>query len=208
MAANHHLLLLYFLTDLMACLTPGPAVLAVTSHALGGSLRGAAGAIAGINLGNVLWFTLAGLGLATITTIAPIVFLVLRWVGISYLLYLGISMWRGTHAITFRRDTRRSGALQGLFSAIAIQLSNPKALLFFTVLLPPFLDPHAPMMRQIAVLALIGVITEVTVLAGYAAIAYRLGRLTIGADRAHWIGRASGGMLIGAAAAIALKGTR
>lgn len=208
MAPAHDLLLLYFLTDLMACLTPGPAVLAVTSHALSGSWRGAAGAIAGINLGNILWFTLAGLGLATLTKMAPTAFLVLRWVGLAYLLYLGISMWRGAHKISLEKRSGKSNAVTGLLSALAVQLSNPKALIFFTVFLPPFIDPHAPMLRQIIILAVIGVVTEIAVLSGYAMLAYRLGRLTISAHRAHWIGRVSGGMLICAAAGMALKGSR
>lgn len=208
MDLNPHLLGLYAATDLMACLTPGPAVLAVTSHALGGSVRGAAGAILGINLANLVWFSLAGLGLSALISAAPTLFVVLRWAGIAYLVYLGIRTWREAHGVAFRNGRSGAGFARGLFSAIAVQLSNPKALLFFTVFLPPFIDYRAPVLPQIAVLAAIGVFLEASVLAGYSFLAYRLGRLSMDERTGRTVGRASGAMLLGTAAMLALAGRK
>jgi homoserine/homoserine lactone efflux protein len=202
-----HLLLLYALTDLVACLTPGPAVLTVAGHALAGSRRGAAGAIVGINAGNLLWFALAGAGLSALVTALPALFAILRWIGIAYLLWIGIQAWRHADAPMAVRAARRpAGFRRGLMSAVAVQLSNPKALLFFTVILPPFLNPAAPMTPQIVSLASIGVAIEAVVLAGYAAFAWRLGRLV--GDRAtnRMVNRASGTLLIAAALGVAMTG--
>lgn len=201
-----HLLMLFVLTDLLACLTPGPAVLAVTSHALGGSIRGTIGAIAGINLGNLVWFIMAGAGLAALVSAAPTLFMLLRWFGIAYLVYLGIMTWRGGHALSFEGRQRGAGFLRGLVSAMAVQLSNPKALLFFTVFLPPFIDTRAPMLPQIAALASISVMLETSTLAGYSALAYRVGRLALSSSAAQWIGRGSGALLLAAAANLAWIG--
>jgi homoserine/homoserine lactone efflux protein len=206
--ADPQLLVLYAITDLLACLTPGPAVMAVTSHALGGSLRSATGAILGINLGNMLWFTLVALGLTAVVHAAPDAFLVLRWLGIAYLAYLGISMWLGAHGVTFEKRRTRTDFSHGMMSAIAVQISNPKALIFFTVFLPPFVDASRPMIPQLAVLAAIAVLIEATVLGGYATLAYRLGQLTMGTRAAHWTGRISGTLLICAALGLAWTGLR
>lgn len=206
MATAGHLLLLYALTDLMACLTPGPAVLTVTSHALGGSWRGVIGAVVGINLGNIIWYALVGAGLGALFAAAPTLFAVLRWLGIGYLLWLGLQNWRSAHALSFEGRTKGIGFARGLFSAIAVQLSNPKALLFFSVLLPPFLDLRRPMAPQIVQLAAIGVTIEIVTLLGYALLAHRLGRLAMDRGTAHWIGRTSGTMLIGAALGLAWAG--
>ncbi|MET0366392.1 MAG: LysE family translocator [Sphingobium sp.] len=202
-----HLLLLYAFTDLIACLTPGPAVLAVTSHALAGSRRGAVGAIAGIDLGNLVWFTLAGAGLSAVVTALPHVFAVLRWVGIGYLLWIGVQAWRQSdEALALRATTEKAGFRRGLLSAAAVQLSNPKALLFFTVILPPFINPAAPVLPQIAALATIAVVIEATVLALYALLAWRLGRYAASRTTNRIINRTSGGLLIMAALGIAATG--
>lgn len=202
-----HLLLLYAVTDLIACLVPGPAVLAVASHALAGSRRGAAGAIAGINLGNLVWFTLAGAGLSAVVTALPHVFAVLRWVGIAYLLWLGVQAWRQSDdGLALRAANERAGFGRGLLSAAAVQLSNPKALLFFTVILPPFINPAAPVLPQIAALALIGVTIEATVLAIYASLAWRLGRYASSRAANRIVNRTSGGLLILAALGLAATG--
>lgn len=203
-----HLLVLFALTDLLACLTPGPAVLAVTSHALGGSIRGTVGAIVGINLGNLVWYCIVGAGLAALVSAAPTLFMVLRWFGIAYLVYLGIMTWRNAHALSFEGQQRGASLMRGLFSAVAVQLSNPKALLFFTVFLPPFINTKAPMAPQIAALAAIGVTLEVMTLAGYSLLAYRLGRLAVSPKAAQRIGRGSGALLLAAAANLAWIGGR
>lgn len=202
-----HLLLLYALTEVVACVSPGPAVLAVTSHALAGSRRGAAGAIAGINVGNLVWYMLAGAGLSAVVAALPQLFAVLRWVGILYLLWIGVQSWRHADtALALKASKAKTGFRRGLLSAAAVQLSNPKALLFFTVILPPFIDPTAPVLRQIVALAVIGVTIEALVLITYASLALRLGRYASSRAGARTINRASGGMLILAALGIAATG--
>ncbi len=202
-----HLLLLYAFTDLIACLTPGPAVLTVASHALAGSRRGAAGAIMGINAANLIWFSLAGAGLSAVVTALPGLFAVLRWVGIGYLLWIGIQAWRQSDdALAFRAAGEKAGFRRGLLSAAAVQLSNPKALLFFTVILPPFLTPAAPILPQIARLALIGVTIEASILILYAILAWRLGRYTASRATNRLVNRGSGSLLIIAALNLAATG--
>ena len=202
-----HLLLLYAFTDLIACLTPGPAVLAVTSHALAGSRRGAVGAIAGINAGNLVWFALAGAGLSAVVAAFPNVFAVLRWIGIAYLLWIGVQAWRQSdEALALRPTQGKAGFRRGLLSAAAVQLSNPKALLFFTVILPPFLNPAAPILPQVASLAAIGVTIEASVLAIYALLAWRLGRYASSRTTNRAVNRTSGGLLILAAFGLAATG--
>ncbi len=202
-----HLLLLYAFTDLIACLTPGPAVLTVASHALAGSRRGAAGAIAGINAGNLIWFALAGAGLSAVVAAWPGLFAALRWIGIAYLLWIGVQAWRQSDgALAFKAAGEKAGFRRGLLSAAAVQLSNPKALLFFTVILPPFLNPAAPILPQIASLAVIGVTIEASCLTLYAVMAWRLGRYTASRATNRLVNRGSGGLLILAALGIAATG--
>jgi homoserine/homoserine lactone efflux protein len=202
-----HLLLLYVVTELIACLTPGPAVLTVTSHALAGSRRGAAGAIAGINVGNLIWYALAGAGLSAVVAALPNLFTLLRWAGVGYLLWIGVQSWRQSdEGLALKPMREKTGFSRGLLSAAAVQLSNPKALLFFTVILPPFINPAEPILQQIIRLAVIGVVIEATILTVYATLAWRLGRYAASRATNRLINRTSGGLLILAALGIAATG--
>ena len=199
-----HLLAAYAITDLIACLMPGPAVATISGIALSGSLRGMAGAIAGINAGNALWYVMIGTGLVALIDRAPLLFTLLGWAGIAYLLWLGVQTWCAHAHLETKRARERIGAWKGFVGALAVQLSNPKALLFFTVFLPPFVDMHKPVAPQLAILAAIGLVIEAAVLAGYGLLAYRLGALSLSAEREKRVARLSGTLFITIALGMAL----
>jgi len=201
------LLLAFAATELVASFMPGPAVLSVASIALTGSLRGVAGAIAGINATNLLWYALVGAGLVAIVHSFPFLFVALRWIGTGYLLWLGIQTWRHPAHLAVGRERRRIGFRRGFSGAVAVQASNPKALVFFTVFLPPFIDIHHPVAPQLVTLAIIGVSLEVLALWLYGLMAWRVGRLALSARAELWIARGSGAILIAIALAMALSRT-
>lgn len=199
-----HLLAVYAITDLIACLMPGPAVAFVSGIALSGSLRGMAGAIAGINVANALWYAMIGTGLVALIDRAPVVFALLGWAGIGYLLWLGVQTWRAHAHLEAGRARSKIGMGRGFASAIAVQLSNPKAMLFFTVFLPPFIDVHRPIAPQLLVLAAIGIALEILVLTGYGLLAYRLGALSLSPVAERTVARVSGAVFILVAFGMAL----
>lgn len=205
MLPNGNLLIAFTLTDLVACLAPGPAVLSVMSIGLSGSLRGMFAAIAGINVSNLIWYTMVGAGLVALAHTAPGLFLVLRWAGILYLFWLGVQTWRSHITLATSAQGPRIGIRRGFAGAVALQLSNPKAFVFFTVFLPPFIDVRHPVTPQIILLASIGVTIEVAVLSMYGHLAYRVGQLAMSPRTERLIARVSGAILMGIAAAMALS---
>lgn len=205
MAGNTHLLIAFTITELVACLTPGPAVMAVIGVALTGSLRGMAGMIAGINVSNIIWYAMVGAGLVALVHTAPVLFKMLSWAGLAYLLYLGIETWIHPIALSPTADRKQTSATKGFVGGIALQLSNPKAFVFFTVFLPPFINVHHAVTPQIVTLASIGVAMEILVLSIYGILAYRLGRLSFSPKSEIWIARTSGGILVVIALGMALS---
>lgn len=205
MMQGSNLLLAYAATELVACLMPGPAVLSVASIGLSGSLRGMAGAIAGINASNILWYIMVGAGLIALIHSFPELFVILRWAGTAYLLWLGVQTWRHPAHLSISGERKRIGFRRGFAGAVAVQLSNPKALVFFTVFLPPFIDLHQPVAPQLVRLAAIGITLEVMALATYGLLAWRLGRLAMSAEAERRIARTSGAILIAIAVAMALS---
>ncbi len=130
---------LQFLLIILALeLTPGPAVLMVLFQA-SLSLRHVAAAICGLLTANVVWITLVATGLGLLITRSPLLYDALRFIGALYLVYLGYKIIRFGIRPT---ANVQSGVLQSYrrsyLQGILTSFSNPKALVFFMALFPPF----------------------------------------------------------------------
>lgn len=174
-------ILLFLVADMMFCLTPGPATLVAVSHALphgpAGGLRGALGPIVGVNVGNFIWYGLTAFGLIALIQAVPAAYSILRWVGVAYLLWMAFRMFQAGTSALARQSARRASFGKGFLNGLAVHMSNPKALLFYTAFIPPFIDPDRPLLLQFAILAGLTVITETTGLTFYATLASRARKL-------------------------------
>ena len=168
-------ILLFLITDMMFCLTPGPATMVAVSHALphgpAGGMRGALGPIVGVNIGNFIWYGLTAFGLIALIQAVPTAYSVLRWIGVAYLAWMGFQMFSGGTSALARQSAKKASFGKGLLNGLAGHMSNPKALLFYTAFIPPFIDPDGNLLLQFAILAGLTVITETTGLTFYAALA-------------------------------------
>ena len=202
---NWPLVALFAATELVLCLTPGPAVLTILSQALRhGSMR-ALWSIFGIIAGNTLYFILSATSLGALLLASYELFFAIKWVGAAYLLWLGFRTFfeRSSRLSVEAAPAARGGAM-GLFThAFVVQVSNPKALLFFTALLPQFVDPARPIALQLVVLALLSVVIEFSVLFFYASLAAQATRLALRPRFARLTNRVAGSFLIGAGIGLA-----
>ena len=200
--------LAFLITATVAALVPGPAVLYVVGQGIRHGARKAVAANLGILSGNLVWFSASAIGLATLVAYAAPVFVAIKWLGVAYLAWLGISAWRDAlrgadsqfapgRAVATTTRMWRQGVL--------LQLGNPKAILFFTALLPQFVDPAGAIAPQIALLAATSIVSEFFVLAGYAWLAARGGALLIARPRLVRVTDAAAGTcLLGAGIGLAL----
>ena len=203
-----HLWLAFFITATAAALVPGPAVLYVVGQAMRHGANKAVAANLGILSGNMVWFAASAVGLATLVAFAAPLFVGIKWLGVAYLTWLGLSAWRdalrGSEPSRHIAAPVRTGARMWR-QGVLLQLANPKAILFFTALLPQFVEPARAIAPQILVLAAIGIASEVFVLAGYAWLAARGGALLIARPRLARVTDAVGGScLLGAGIGLAL----
>lgn len=194
----------FIIMDLAFCLVPGPAVMITVSHALSGGGRNAIGPILGINAGNFLWYGLSALGLIALASAAPNAFAIIQYIGAAYLVWLG---WKRFNADSMAPildpniapDKVSNGLLTGFVSGIAVHMANPKALLFYTTILPQFLDTSRPIAPQILILATATIFTESTSLTIYAIVAARGGSVARNAGKTHLLNRIAGVILMGVA---------
>lgn len=147
-----------FISFLLTCiaieLTPGPnmSYLALLS-AMQGKKAGFA-AVIGIASGLLLVGLCAALGAAALVAESPVLYHSLRWVGVSYLVWLAVDCWRNTHAMAAPQSmVDRRLVLRGFI----INMLNPKAALFYITVLPSFANPNAPLLPQALLLTVLSV---------------------------------------------------
>jgi len=204
---NPHLWLAFLITATAMAFVPGPAVLYVAGQGVRHGAKKAVAANLGILSGNAVWFAASAVGLATLIAVAAPVFIVIKWLGVVYLAWLGLCAWRdavrGTGSLTIARPVPTG--LRMWRQGVLLQLANPKAILFFTALLPQFIDTAHAIAPQVFVLAVTSIVSEFFVLAAYAWLAARGGALLLARPRlARASDAAAGTCLIGAGIGLAL----
>jgi threonine/homoserine/homoserine lactone efflux protein len=183
--------------------TPGPANLFSVAN---GVQRGPAGALAGVvgmNAATLVWFGAAALGLGALVIAFPQVFRLVSIAGALYVAWLGVNALRGAfrtaadpHAPTIRLG--RSALLDGFM----VQIANPKAVLFFTAVLPPFLDVSRPAAPQLALFALATIGMDVVSMSAYGLGGAALARRMSEPRFRRGFALATGGLLLAASVLI------
>ena len=197
---NTQTFLLYLATWSLVALAPGPAVMCSMAQSTRYGFRPSLAGISGIQLGNLLFFVCIALGLGALLAAATTAFVILRVVGAIYLFYLGIRIILGTFRRTVSKNTQATVPLptqRGLFlQGLLVQVTNPKALLFVSALLPQFIDPHRPALPQLIILVLTTIVVDSIVLSSFAFLARR-GLQSFRASRlSAWLERAVGAALV------------
>lgn len=149
-----HLYLAFLGVMAVMAVTPGPANIFAVATGMEKGKAAALTAVLGMNAATLVWFGAAALGLGALVIAFPQVFRVIAVLGALYVAWLGIKALRGAFATAAEPShievKRGRSALVGGFM---VQIANPKAILFFTAVLPPFLDINRPLAPQLALFA-------------------------------------------------------
>jgi homoserine/homoserine lactone efflux protein len=197
--------LLFCATETVLCFIPGPAVLCVVSAALARGARAGFHASLGILAANTAYFALSATGLGAVLLASRTVFVAIKWVGAAYLVYLGLRMLlaHGEGKAKAPEAPPVASARGAFLNGFVVQAANPKALIFFTALLPQFIDPDAAVWPQVGLLAASSVAIELGVLSLYVAACHSARRWVRGGRFGGVLQRVGGGFLILAGARLA-----
>ena len=119
--------------QVMAAISPGPAVILAARTGMSHGLRSGVFLAAGIGAGAVFWAASALFGLAILFTLAPGLLMAIKLLGGAYLVWMGLQIWRhAAEPITVSaRDTAPRSALSNFWRGVTTQLANPKPVVFF-----------------------------------------------------------------------------
>ena len=165
-----HLYLVFLGVMAVMAVTPGPANLFSIATGMERGRRAVLVAVAGMNVATLVWFGAAALGLGALVTAFPQIFRLIAIAGAVYVAWLGVSSIRGAFrpaagevSTEGRTHLRRPAFVDGFL----VQIANPKAVLFFTAVLPPFLDIDRPAAPQLALFAVAVIGMDVITMTAY-----------------------------------------
>jgi threonine/homoserine/homoserine lactone efflux protein len=198
-------LAVFALALLVAAATPGPGVAAVVARVLGRGRAGAAAFTAGLAFGDIVWLTAAIVGLAALAEAFHLAFVVVKWLGIGYLLFLA---WRMVNAPANEALAEPPAGESGLtlFAAgLGVTLGNPKVMVFYLALLPSLLDLRSVTLLGYAELVAVAGAVLALVFSGYVLLALRARALLASATARARVTRGAALGMAGAAGWIAAR---
>ena len=198
-------LLAFTIAYSIAVLVPGPGVAAVVARALGGGFAGAFPMVLGILAGDLVYFVFAVFGLAAIAALFAPLFIVIRFAGAAYLLYIAWQFWTakpGSEQIRARSDTGWKTFLSGL----ALTLGNPKTIIFYLAILPTVVPLEQMTPLAFAELTVIVIVVLLVIGCGYAALAAKARDFFTSPKALRRLNRTAGAMMATAATVVAVRG--
>lgn len=191
---------LYLLLCGLTIASPGPGVLLTITNALQLQLRlrGALPGILGVVLGILLVAILASTALGALVSSSPRTLQGLQLVGALYLGWLGLRRLRSPAAQGRQPAATRPSVSGGrhLLQGLLVSLTNPKLILFFLALFPPFIQVDRPVLPQLVLLVATFSLMSFIIHCSYAvAVTVLSARLTSGTPLAR-LQRAAGALFL------------
>ena len=191
---------------LVAAGSPGPSIAALVARVMTRGLSGVFPFLLAMWIGEAIWLSLAVFGLAYVAQTFHVAFVVLKWAGVAYLVFLAWKMWTAPVAVGEGDMPKADSPLRLFFAGMAVTLGNPKIMMFYLALLPTIIDLATVTLTGWAELTLTMVAVLVAIDLGWALAAVQARKLLKSPRAVRIANRISAGTMAGAAAAIAARG--
>lgn len=198
---NTDTLVIYVFVSFFYIISPGPAILlAIYNGAVNGSkvvMVSALGNIIGLMFLSILSIS----GLSALLLASSTLFTMVKFIGATYLIYLGIRQFRSSHITEPKNKGEIMKSNRSLFSyfkeGLFVAATNPKPILFFAALFPQFLDTTTPIAPQFVLMTFIFMLFSFLSLSTYGYLAHRAKGFLSNANNVKWFHRISGSLFVG-----------
>ena len=149
---SHHFIWLYATTILLVSIIPGPTMLLALTHGIQyGVKRSMVSALGNVTV-TLLQAFISIVGLGAVLLTSATVFLIIKWAGAGYLVYMGIRVLLSSKNSSLSQSgdkTAKQSSLAKMFlQAALVTAGNPKAIVFFSAIFPQFLNPDDELLWQ------------------------------------------------------------
>lgn len=187
-------------------LIPGPTVLMVISFGISQGRRAVTASTLGVMLGDFIAITASLAGLAALLAASSLLFLIMKYLGAAYLMYLGVKMWLARDEAPEQFEVPAVSSFKIFRDTFLVTVMNPKAILFFVAFLPQFIVPAQPVLLQFAIMDATFVALSFLNCLLWAAMAGGLRKVVSGPAAMRRLSKAGGTGLLGAGLFTALSG--
>lgn len=188
-----------------AAAVPGPDIAAIVARALAHGFRGVLPIACGIVLGHAMWMLAALVGLSTLAQMFGTLFLVLKLAGVAYLLYLAWQLWRANPEDSAQASHASGSDTAGFASGLLVAVSNPKALVFFSAVVPSILPLQSMRLADIALVEGLSALVIFAVFCVWGLAVARARAALLSASRRRTLNRVSALVMAITGLAIALR---
>jgi homoserine/homoserine lactone efflux protein len=166
----------FFVASWAISISPGAGAIAAMSAGLNHGFRRGYFTTFGLVLGIWTQVIVVGVGLGALVAASSTAFLFVKWLGVAYLVWLGIAQWRApaTPLVTQSDDGGRVTRRSMVLKAWMINAVNPKGTVFLLAVVPQFMVLSQPLLPQYLIIAVTLGFTDLVVMAGYTVLASRV----------------------------------
>ncbi|WP_312114353.1 LysE family translocator [Brevibacillus reuszeri] len=186
--------------------SPGPEIAGLLSRALSGGIIASLPLAVGIILGKLLMLSAAVAGLTALVEVLGPMFVVLKYCGAAYLIWLGIKKWRyAGRMLSANEKANTTNIMVEIGLGLAMTLSNPIAIVFYMALLPGVIDISGLTLNNYAVLCFIIIGVMICVVFGYGIMAKLVRAWFASQNSKKIVDRLAGSMMLAAGLLIAIR---
>ena len=195
----------YMLACWVISISPGAGAIASMSSGLNyGFKRGYWNAI-GLQLALMVQIGIVAAGAGVLLATSPWAFLVIKWFGVGYLLYLAYLQWKApVQSIKIAVDAKQKSIPKLIMYGFLVNMSNPKAIVFLLAVLPQFLDLSQPQWPQYLIMGITMITIDLIVMAGYTGLAAKVLKLLKSPKQQKYLNRTFAVLFAGAASLLSL----
>ena len=195
----------YMLACWVISISPGAGAIASMSSGLNyGFKRGYWNAI-GLQLALIVQIGIVAAGAGVLLATSPWAFLVIKWFGVGYLLYLAYLQWKApVQSIEIAVDAKQKSIPKLIMYGFLVNMSNPKAIVFLLAVLPQFLDLSQPQWPQYLIMGITMITIDLIVMAGYTGLAAKVLKLLKSPKQQKYLNRTFAVLFAGAASLLSL----
>ena len=197
--------LAFFVASWLISLSPGPGAFSCMAAGMRHGYRRALWNIVGLELGVLLVLAVVGAGLGALLAASTTAFAAIKWLGVAYLVWLGIQQWRAAATPITAGKGRAPGGAPGelVLRGFLVNATNPKGIVFMLAVLPQFVDPAAPQLLQYLICAATLLFTDLVVMSGYTGLAATLLRALRAPAHVRAVNRVFGALFVAAGVLLA-----